>query len=53
MLLRFPFTRYATQAQLEMVYANYKSYSPEAALAGADRFLKEHPRHEAVGTCNT
>ena len=47
-LLRFPFSEYATQAQLELIYANYKSYSPDSALADADRFLREHPRHPQI-----
>ena len=47
-LLRFPFSDYATQAQLELIYANYKSYSPDSALADADRFLREHPRHPQI-----
>lgn len=45
---RFPFSEYATQAQLEKVYAQYRNYDHDAALAGADRFLREHPRHAAA-----
>lgn len=45
---RYPFSDYATQAQLESIYARYRSYQPEQAIAEADRFLREHPRHEAV-----
>ncbi|MCI0749529.1 MAG: outer membrane protein assembly factor BamD [Nevskiales bacterium] len=44
----FAFTDFATQAQLESVYAAYRSYEPDRALSSADRFLKEHPRHPAV-----
>lgn len=47
-LLRYPFTDYATQAHLESIYAKYRAFDPEGALATADRFLKEHPRHPAV-----
>lgn len=47
-LLRYPFTDYATQAQLESIYAKYRAFDPEGALGTADRFLKEHPRHPAV-----
>lgn len=47
-LLRFPFSQYATQAQLELIYANYKAYAPDSALADADRFLREHPRHPQI-----
>ncbi|MBR9812520.1 outer membrane protein assembly factor BamD [bacterium] len=46
--IRFPFTDYATQAQLDTIYLNYKLFAPDAALSGADRFLKEHPRHPQV-----
>lgn len=45
---RFPFSRYATQAQLEQVYAKYRSYDPDDAIADANRFLREHPRHPHV-----
>lgn len=45
LITRYPFTPYATQAQIEQVYAQYRSYNTEAAAAGADRFLREHPRH--------
>jgi len=47
-LLRYPFTDYATQAQLESIYAKYRAYDSEGALTTADRFLKEHPRHAQV-----
>jgi outer membrane protein assembly factor BamD len=45
---KYPFSDFATQAQLEVVYAKYRSYDPEGALSVADRFLKEHPRHPAI-----
>lgn len=48
LLLRHPFTDYATQAQLESIYAKYRSFDPDGALSTADRFLKEHPRHPAA-----
>lgn len=47
-LLRYPFTDYATQAELEMVYAKYRSFDADGAISAADRFLKEHPRHPQV-----
>jgi outer membrane protein assembly factor BamD len=46
--LKYPFTDYSTQAQLESIYAKYRSFDPDGALSTADRFLKEHPRHSAV-----
>lgn len=45
---RFPFGRYAEQAQLEIVYAYYKSAQPEAARSAADRFIRLHPGHPNV-----
>jgi outer membrane protein assembly factor BamD len=45
---RFPFGRYAEQAQLEIIYAYYRSAQAEAARAAADRFIRLHPRHPNV-----
>ena len=45
---RFPFGRYAEQAQLEIVFAYYKSVQPEAARSAADRFIRLHPAHPNV-----
>ncbi|MBT4161888.1 MAG: outer membrane protein assembly factor BamD [Gammaproteobacteria bacterium] len=45
---RFPFGRYAEQAQLELIYAYYKSAQPEAARAAADRFIRLHPSHPNI-----
>jgi outer membrane protein assembly factor BamD len=42
---RYPFGPYAEQAQLEIIYAHYKSFEPEAAIAAADRFIRLHPQH--------
>jgi outer membrane protein assembly factor BamD len=47
-LLRYPFTDYATQAELETVYAKYRAFDADGAISAADRFLKEHPRHPRV-----
>jgi outer membrane protein assembly factor BamD len=47
-LLRYPFTEYATQSQLESVYAKFRAFDSDGALSLADRFLKEHPRHASV-----
>ncbi len=43
----FPFSTYSTQASLEGIYALHRSFNPETALAEADRFLRDHPRHPA------
>lgn len=45
---RFPFGPYAEQAQLEIIYAYYRSFEPEAAIAAADRFIRLHPQHPNV-----
>ncbi|MEW6352859.1 MAG: outer membrane protein assembly factor BamD [Pseudomonadota bacterium] len=45
---RYPFGRYAQQAQLEIIYAYYKDQEPASAVAAADRFIKLHPRHPYV-----
>ncbi len=45
---RFPFGRYAEQAQLEIIYAYFKSAQPEAARSAADRFIRLHPTHPNV-----
>lgn len=44
----FPFGKYAEQAQLELIYAYYKSGDPDAAIAAADRFIRLHPQHRNV-----
>ncbi len=45
---RYPFGRYAQQAQLEIAYAYYKFEEPDLAIAAADRFIKIYPRHSNV-----
>ncbi|MEP5766317.1 MAG: outer membrane protein assembly factor BamD [Halieaceae bacterium] len=45
---RFPFGRYAEQAQLELIYAHYNNYEPEASIEAADRFIRLHPQHPNV-----
>lgn len=45
---RYPFGRYAQQAQLDTIYVQYKDGEPDAALAAADRFIKANPRHPYV-----
>ena len=42
---RYPFGRFAEQAQLDLIFARYKSKEYEAARAAADRFIRLHPRH--------
>lgn len=45
---RYPFGRYAEQAQLELIYAHYRAFEPEAARAAAERFIRLHPQHSNV-----
>ena len=45
---RFPFGKYATQAQIDVAYAYFKFNEPDSAIAALDRFIKLHPRHESV-----
>jgi len=42
---RFPFSEFATQIQLELMYAYYKAQAPEQAIDIADTFLRENPTH--------
>ena len=45
---RYPFGRYAMQAQLDVAYAQYKAEEPELAIAAADRFIKLYPQNPYV-----
>jgi outer membrane protein assembly factor BamD len=45
---RFPFGKYATQAQIDVAYAYFKFEEPDSAITAIDRFIKLHPRHPAV-----
>jgi outer membrane protein assembly factor BamD len=45
---RYPYGRYAQQAQMEVAYAHWKNGDAEAALADCDRFIKLHPNHPSV-----
>jgi outer membrane protein assembly factor BamD len=45
---RFPFGPYAEQAQLELIYAQYRGYKTDAAIASAERFIRLHPQHPNV-----
>lgn len=45
---RFPFGRYAQQAQLEIAYAYYREGETASAVAACDRFIKLHPNHPHV-----
>ncbi len=45
---RYPYGRYAQQAQLEIAYAYYKDNDPAQAIAATERFIKLHPNHPSV-----
>ncbi|TBU97785.1 outer membrane protein assembly factor BamD [Stutzerimonas kirkiae] len=45
---RYPFGRFAEQAQLELIYAYYRNAEPEAARSSAERFIRLHPQHPNV-----
>ncbi len=45
---RFPFGRYAEQAQLELIYARHMSLDHDAARTAADRFIRLHPTHANI-----
>ena len=45
---RFPYGRFAQQAQLETAYCYYKENERASAVAAADRFIKLHPNHPNV-----
>lgn len=45
---RYPFGKYATQAQIDVAFAYYKNNEPESALAAVDRFIKLNPTEPHV-----
>jgi outer membrane protein assembly factor BamD len=45
---KYPFGRFAEQAQLDTAYAYFKFDEPDTAISSADRFIKLHPRHANV-----
>ena len=44
----YPFGSYAEQAQLDLIYAYYRTSENEAAIAASDRFIRLHPQHRNV-----
>jgi len=45
---RYPYGRYAQQAQLEVAYAHWKDDERALAIAAVERFIKLHPNHANV-----
>ncbi len=45
---RFPYGRYAQQAQIDLAYVHFKEDDKASALAACERFIKLHPNHPNV-----
>jgi outer membrane protein assembly factor BamD len=45
---RYPYGRFAQQAQLEVAYCYWKDNDRASAVAAADRFIKMYPNHPTV-----
>ncbi len=45
---RYPFGKYAEQAQLDLIYARYSGLDLEGAKLAADRFIRLHPQSPSV-----
>ncbi len=45
---RYPFGRYAEQAQSELIYAHYMNGDDEASHSAAEKFIRLHPRHPNI-----
>jgi outer membrane protein assembly factor BamD len=45
---RYPYGRFAQQAQLEVAYAYYKQGETASAISACDRFIRLHPNHPNV-----
>jgi outer membrane protein assembly factor BamD len=45
---RYPYGRFAQQAQLEIAYAHWKDGERALAIAAVERFIKMYPNHSSV-----
>ena len=45
---QFPFGKYAEQAQLELIYAHFRTANYESSIASAERFIRPHSQHPNV-----
>ncbi len=45
---KYPYGAHAEQAQLDTIFAHYRSDESGLAVAAAERFIKLHPTHRAV-----
>lgn len=42
---RYPFGPFSQQAQFDLLYCYYQNRDTESAIAAAERFIRQHPRH--------
>lgn len=45
---RYPYGRFAQQAQIDVAYAYFKQNEVASSIAACDRFIKLHPNHPSV-----
>ena len=45
---KYPFGRYAQQAQIDVAYSHWKNSDLASALAACDRFIKLYPNHDTI-----
>ena len=45
---RYPFGKYAEQAQIELIYAFFMNGEPEAAHSASEKFIRLYPRHPNI-----
>jgi len=45
---RYPFGKFAEQAQIELIYAHFMNTETEAAHSAAEKFIRLHPRHPNI-----
>ena len=48
LVAKYPYGTHAEQAQLDTIYAHYRSDNTGLTIAAADRFIKLHPTHPSV-----
>ncbi|HET6633157.1 MAG TPA: outer membrane protein assembly factor BamD [Rhodanobacteraceae bacterium] len=48
LVARFPFGPYSEQAQLDLVYSQFKADKPDDAYSGINRFIKTYPAHKHI-----
>ena len=46
--VRYPFGKYAEQAQVELIYAHFMNSETEASHSAAEKFIRLHPRHPNI-----